>query len=1020
MRNVLFVGALLLSLPAVLSAQISAVTTHQDASCSYNQDGSITIDSIEGCFAPLEISINNQVFPINHLKNDAYNALQHGAGINEDRAYSVWGGNTSIGDVYLATGSFTSSVAFDTFNLTASGSLDMFAVCYDANTNNVLWAISGGTTGNTFTAGYAITGAGDKAYVTGYFTGACQIGNFNIVSTGGYQAFIAKIDIPSGSVDTVVQYGGINIQEGFNINYANGRIYLAGNFQSSITFGATTHNATGSLDGFVACIDTNLSTIYWSAAAGGSNTVIMNDLVPVSNGNTVEKVFVVATYNSATTVGTTNLPSIGGNDFFIAAVDTTGTWLWAINGGSTGADFCTTIDANSAGDRLYVGGSWNGTMNFAGNNYSTVSADDGFIAYIDTAGVVDSLYQFSGGGVETIKDLQSVDDDFLLFTATFNTSVTYADSTYSTNGGVDAFVGKIGKSFHEIWGKNFGGALGDQFASVRTGTNDRYHLGGFFQGNASVYQSGLVSAGNLDVIVTNDLMFGMADTSITITGLQAGSYPIQYTDSNGNIILDSVILGPDAITATGIVTNTSSGSANDGSIDLTVTGGVPGYTYLWNNGAITQDIDSLIAGIYCVTITDTTGCVDSSYCFTVDSAASGGPLSIMVMVQNLTCFNDSTGAINVTVTGGTPPYSFLWSNGATTEDLVNINAGTYILTLTDNAGSLIDTFIVSQPAAIAITSTLTPPSSGSASDGAIDITVAGGTPGYSFNWSTGDITEDLNNLTIGLYTVTVTDSAGCLGVEQFILDTVPALGLISTASSVTCINTNNGSIDVTVVGGVPPFAFIWTNGATTEDLTGLAAGAYGVTVTDALNQTASIFDTVGSNPIFPSPIVGPITGGNSVQAWTSYNYSVPSSNGSSFNWSAFGGSILNSASNAAIVQWNAGPNGTLYVQETDLNGCTAEDSLSINILFVGIDEEHAYAIAVFPNPTSDFLRFELPSTLSIPVITMTDLQGRIVAKKSPSNHAFSIDLTSVPAGTYVLELTYSDLGLTLNHKVIKQ
>lgn len=1020
MRNVLFVGALLLALPTALFAQISAVTTHQDASCSYNQDGSITLDSIEGCFAPLEITINSQVFPINHLKNDAYDALKHGAGINEDRAYSVWGGNTSVGDVYLATGSFTSSVAFDTVNLIAAGSLDMFAVCYDANTNDVLWALSGGTTGNTFTAGYAITGAGDKAYVTGYFTGSCQIGNFNIVSTGGYQAFIAKIDIPTGIVDTVVQYGGANIQEGFNINYANGRIYLAGNFQSSITFGATTHTATGSLDGFVACIDTNLNTVYWSAAAGGSNTVIMNDLVPVSNGNTVEKVFVVATYNSATTVGSTNLPSIGGNDFFIAAVDTTGTWLWAINGGSTGADFCTTIDANSAGDRLYVGGSWNGTMNFAGNNYSSVSADDGFIAYLDTTGVVDTLYQFSGTGVETIKDLQSVDDDFLLFTATFNTAVTYADSTYTTNGGVDAFVGKIGTSFHEIWGKNFGGALGDQFASVRIGASDRYHLGGYFQGNASAYQSGLISTGNFDVIVTNDLMIGIADTSITVTGLQAGTYPIQYADSNGNLLIDTVVLGPEAIAATGIVTNASSGTANDGAIDLTVTGGVPGYTYLWTNGAITQDINSLVAGVYCVTITDTNGCVDSSYCFTVDSAASGGPLSIMSMVQNLTCFNDSTGAINITVTGGTPPYSYQWSNGATTEDLVNINAGTYVLTLTDNAGSLIDTFIVNQPAAIAIAGVLTPPSTGIANDGAIDITVSGGIPGYTFNWSTGDLTEDLNNLTIGTYTVTVTDSSGCFNTAEFILDTIPALGLVSTASPVTCLNSNNGSIDITVLGGVPPFSFIWTTGATTEDLTGLAAGAYGVTVTDGLNQTASIIDTVASNPVFPSPTVGPISGGNSVQAWTNYNYSVPSSNGSFFDWSANGGSILNSASNAAVVQWNAGPNGVLYVQETDINGCTGQDSLEVNILFVGIDENHAYAIAVFPNPTSDYLRIELPETLSLPKITLTDLQGRTILKNSPTNHAHSVDLSPFPTGTYILELIYQDLGLTLNHKVVKQ
>lgn len=1020
MRHLLFTLTLILITSLTSLGQITSSVTHQDATCWYGNDGSIGIDSIEGCFTPIEITVDSNTYVINHLKNDEYNHLNHGSGTGEDRAYSIWAGNTSVGDVYIATGTFVNSVSFDTLTLNASGSLDMFTVCYDATTGGVLWAIQGGTAGNTFTAGYAITGANEKAYVTGYFTGNCQMGNFNITSTGGYQAYVAKIDIPTGNVDTVVQYGESNVQEGFNINYADGRIYLVGNFQDSINIAGNMLNATGGLDGFIACIDTNMIDEYWSAAVLGGNSVIMNDVVPFSNGGTVEKAFVVGSYNSATTIGSTNLTAVGGNDFFVAAIDTTGTWLWAEQGGSTGADFCTSIDINSGGERLYLGGSWTGTMNFGGSNFTATTGDDGFIAYMDTAGVLDTLYVLAGTGVEQVKDLQSVDDDYLIFTATMNANLDYADSSFSTNGGSDAFVGKIGKDFHEIWGKNFGGNAGDQFASVRTGPNDRYHVAGYFQNDASSYQAGLISAGGFDVIVSNDFLMGQADTSIAINNLMAGTYLVNYLDSNGNTMVDTVILGPDSITATASITNASSASANDGSIDLSVSGGTPGYTFLWSNGATTEDLDSLTAGTYCVTITDTNGCVDSNNCFVVDSAASSATLMITGVVQDLNCYDDSTGAINVTITGANGAVSYTWNTGATTEDLTGLGAGIYTITVSDNDTTVVDSFIVNQPPEIVVNGIITPPSTGSANDGAINVTVSGGVPPFSFIWSNGEATEDLDSLTIGNYSITVTDSSGCQVIRNFAVDTLPALSLVSTSMDVTCLTTNNGSIDLTVIGGAAPFTFAWSNGETTEDIFGLAAGTYTVTVTDSANQTATLTDTIASDPIFPDPVVGPITGGNSVQAWSNYNYSVPSSNGSAFDWTVTGGSLVSSASNAAVVQWNAGPNGTLYVTETDVNGCIASDSLSVAILFVGIGERHEHAITVFPNPVVDQVYIQLPTALELPQVRIIDMNGQLVKFFTADRYNSFIDFQDQAAGAYFISFEYKDLGISVQHKLIKR
>ncbi|MEX2596778.1 MAG: T9SS type A sorting domain-containing protein [Salibacteraceae bacterium] len=1001
-------------------AQINSSVSSQDASCSYNNDGSISIDSIIGCFAPIEIQVDSNTYTINHLKNDEYILMNHGAGPGTDQSYSVWAGQGPNGPVYIATGTFANSVTFDTTSFTAASPQEMFTVCYDANTSQVLWAISGSTPGNNYTSGYAVTGDGNNAFVTGYFTGTCQMGNTSITSTGGYQAFIAKIDIATGLVDTITQYGDANDQEGFNIHYAAGRIYLGGNFAGGISIAGNNFTSAGGFDAFVLCLDTNMSTEYWSAAAGGTGAEILNDLVAQVDNGVTQKVFVTGEFAGTANFGSNSVTSAGAEDFFIAALDTNGNWIWTESGGSSNADFCTTIDINTDGDRLYLGGSWSGNMTFGGQNFTAVNSDDGFIAYMDTAGVLDSLYVLSGSAIDFVIDLQSIDDDFLVFTAQFSGSLTYADSTYASNGARDAFIGKIGKDFHEIWGKNFGATNDDLFSSIRLGPNDHVHASGFFSADASAYQNGLISAGGRDVVVTNDLIAGMADTSINITGLSAGNYLIHYTDSNGNTMADTIILGPDSIITTGTVINATSGTANDGSISLNVSGGVPGYTYQWSNGAVTQNIDSLVAGQYCVTVTDTTGCMDST-CFVVDSVSAGGALVVVGMITHLNCFGDSSGSIDLTVNGGVPPYSFQWSNGATTEDLTSIAAGTYVVTVNDNDTNVyIDSFNVTQPDEIIVSASITPPSSGIADDGAIDQTVNGGIAPYTYSWNNGETSQDLDSLTIGVYSVTITDSSGCFVTKTYDVDTIPALSLVSISSGVTCLNTDNGMIDLTVIGGSSPFSFLWSNGQTSEDVSGLAAGVYTVTVTDSVGQIAILSDTIGSNPIHPDPIVGPISGPQSVQAWTNYNYDVPATNGSAFDWAINGGSLVAAASNAATLQWNAGPKGMIFVTETDANGCIGLDSLEVDILFVGIDQTNENAIAVFPNPAIHQLNIFLPTKHELPTITLTDLTGKTLYQRRAETYQLSIEMTDFPSGAYILNVAYPSKGLRLHHTVIKQ
>jgi hypothetical protein len=163
------------------------------------------------------------------------------------------------------------------------------------------------------------------------------------------------------------------------------------------------------------------------------------------------------------------------------------------------------------------------------------------------------------------------------------------------------------------------------------------------------------------------------------------------------------------MTASETHVNVSCYGGGNGSINLTVTGpGFP-FTYLWNNGETTQDIDSLSAGIYNVTITDDDGCT-LLQSVNISQPVSG--MNVQSIITNVNCYGAQTGSIAVTVTGQTPPFQYSWSNGAGAATLNNILAGNYILTVIDNNGcQSIDTLVVSQPAApltLALNSTNVP------------------------------------------------------------------------------------------------------------------------------------------------------------------------------------------------------------------------------------------------------------------------------------------------------------------------
>ncbi|MCX6258506.1 MAG: SprB repeat-containing protein [Bacteroidia bacterium] len=212
-------------------------------------------------------------------------------------------------------------------------------------------------------------------------------------------------------------------------------------------------------------------------------------------------------------------------------------------------------------------------------------------------------------------------------------------------------------------------------------------------------------------------------------------------------------------------TDISCNGCSDGSISLNVTGGTPPYTYSWSNGATTQDISGLTAGTYSVTISDSAGIVDVASL----SLLEPPNITLTPLITNLSCYGDNSGAIDLWVNCGTSPFTYLWSNQASAEDLVSIGAGNYTVTVTDANGNMgTASADVTQPPELLVNLSATNVINGN--DGAIDLTVTGGIAPYTILWSTGASTEDIDSLSTGLYSVTVTDMNGCRQISSVQVD----------------------------------------------------------------------------------------------------------------------------------------------------------------------------------------------------------------------------------------------------------
>ena len=211
------------------------------------------------------------------------------------------------------------------------------------------------------------------------------------------------------------------------------------------------------------------------------------------------------------------------------------------------------------------------------------------------------------------------------------------------------------------------------------------------------------------------------------------------------------------------------------------------------------------------------------------------PLVAMVTTTDVGCNGDNDGTASVTVTGGTAPFAFAWSNGGNTQTISNLAPGPYSVTVTDGA-TLTDTDMgtVEEPAPIMSQFNLTNVACNGESNGGIDLVISGGNNSFTYDWSNGASTQDLEDIPAGVYSVTVSDAPSCVRFFTDILVEEPdELTAIVDVLDVDCNGNNNGEIAVTPSGGTAPYLYDWSDGFSGPINDDLEPGTYSVTVTDA-------------------------------------------------------------------------------------------------------------------------------------------------------------------------------------------
>ncbi|MWB96913.1 hypothetical protein GON26_21340, partial [Flavobacterium sp. GA093] len=419
-------------------------------------------------------------------------------------------------------------------------------------------------------------------------------------------------------------------------------------------------------------------------------------------------------------------------------------------------------------------------------------------------------------------------------------------------------------------------------------------------------------------------LWSNGETADNISGLPEGNYSVTITDANFcENIQNITITEPSLLVASqGTTINVSCHNGSNGYATVSATGGTPPYTYSWSpTGGTAATASGLTEGIYTATVTDANSCT-ATQSFTITEPDA---LTATASNTNVSCNGGTNGTATAIPTGGTGTYTYAWSpSGGTAATATGLSAGTYTVTVTDaNGCTETASTTITEPALLTATILKTDISCNGANDGTATVTGTGGTGAYTYSWApSGGTAATATGLSAGNYTVTITDANGCTATDSVIITEPTAITTTTSQTNLSCDGGSNGVASVSATGGTGGYTYSWSpSGGTAATATGLTAGTYTVTITDANSCTATASIILTEPSAFIATTSKTDVSCNSGSNGLASVIATGGTGAYTYSWSPTGGTAATATGLTA---------GTYTVTVTDANGCTATQTATIN------------------------------------------------------------------------------------------
>jgi hypothetical protein len=828
-------------------------------------------------------------------------------------------------NIYLI-GYFTNKVTFNGNTYDANGSGQEIFVAKINSNGDFSWFRRVGSSGNDYATGIKLNGS--SLFLTGYYPGElCTFGDnitLNNSAPGTSDAFLLELNTDNGNINNVIRiaYGnGGQIPTDITIDHNSNIVisgYVVGNGNTSFFIGGShTITCNGPVNYFLLQLNTTFA-INWLkhyTADDGNNNLYSIDVD--------ETGYYIAGMNRGTlNLDISSLTSQGSaQDMFLYKTnfEGQGQWLRSIKGSAKDVSQFATSDKKG---NIYISGYYasndltvDSTATLKSNRTVPYNnSNDIFYAKYNSVGTLQWFNVAGSAGDDKLTRLNAHDKYFII-AGQFGGDISYNNEILSPKGGVDALGMVHDDQDNLLYAISAGGTGTDAAQTCLIDNHGNYILIGEFN-SPKIYFS--------------------PDNTLSITSPNTSGVFIAKYKSRSISIISSPILC--AGTNTGSITANPKGAWVGTKSYLWSKTGDPSFT------ATTATIENIGAGTYTCRITDDLNAETESI-----TISDPTPLTVSEKIAshlNATCYDASNGRLEAEVTGGAGTISYLWSgNGtgiiATIAVQNTLSAGSYMVTVTDDNGcsASVNSMVITQPQKIVFKNTTVTPINGSL--GEVNLSVQGGTPAYTYSWSGPSgytaTTEDIDLLTsAGNYTVTVTDQNSCNSdTTVLIIDSNNLYAYISDKKEVGCFGGTDGSITITPETNDlnPDFSYEWTGPdgytATTAAISGLKAGTYSVTVTDATpdpDKTYTITDIVITQPAAVLSVT--TTPGNPLCAGGSTGFVDADAAGGTlpytYSWKKNGTDLTE---NTEVISQLS--HGNYEVTVTDANSCPATTTATL-------------------------------------------------------------------------------------------